>query len=204
MPLSLRSAASVKEFYELAAATPTAITDHLPTLRYYAGRCSVAGEFGVKRGASSSALLMGASVVYSWDIKETAEARHLETLAGQRWHYAIGDSRSIPKEHFPPMELLFIDSLHTYAQVRAELNRAMDHVSKYLIFHDTVTFGSVGAQEETGQQQWNYSEHHGQSVPMEHLGIMPAILEFMSQRPQWRVLQHDANSHGLLILRNEA
>jgi hypothetical protein len=151
-------------------------------------------EFGVKGGASSSALIRGARHVTSFDLVETAEARELEAVAGERWDYRIEDSRTA--EPFP-CDMLFIDSLHTYAQVSAELERWASFTSR-LVFHDTMTFGSVGADGETGRHSWQYVP--GQSVPMEHLGIRPAIDELMIREPDWRVGYSTPESHGLLVL----
>lgn len=199
MSIALRRTASLKEFYETCLATPTAITPHLQTLRHYASKCEIACEFGVKRGFSSSALLSGAGVVYSWDIVPTREAQHLQTLEPLRWHYTLADSRG---GVINSCDLLFVDSLHTYAQVKAELNSVKGRVWKYLIFHDALTFGSIGADGESGRQSWTYEV--GQSVPQEHLGIMPAILEFMAEEPVWDVLEVNPYSHGLLVLKRRA
>lgn len=195
MSTALRSARSLKEFYETCLTIPTAITPHLQTLRHYASKCEIACEFGVKRGFSSSALLMGASAVHSWDIAPTREAQHLQQLA-PRWGYRIEDSRLC---RLPVCDLLLIDSLHTYAQVKAELATMRGLIRKYLICHDVTTFGSVGADGESGRQSWTYET--GQSVPQEHLGIMPAVLEFMAEDPVWDVLEINPHSHGLLVLK---
>lgn len=195
MSTALRSARSLKEFYETCLTIPTAITPHLQTLRHYASKCEIACEFGVKRGFSSSALLMGAAVVHSWDIAPTREAQRLAQLA-PRWDYHIEDSRLCQT---PVCDLLFVDSLHTYAQVKAELDTMRGLIRKYLICHDVLTFGSVGADGESGRQSWAYEP--GQSVPQEHLGIMPAILEFMAADPCWDVLEINPYSHGLLVLK---
>jgi hypothetical protein len=167
---------------------------HLPKLRELAARCPTAVEFGVKGGGSSSALLLGAERVTSFDLVETAEARELEAVAGDRWDYRIEDSRTA--EPFP-CGMILIDSLHTYAQVSAELERWSDFTGR-IAFHDTLTFGSVGADGETGRHSWMYVP--GQSVPLEHLGIRPAIDELMIREPSWRVVYSTPESHGLLVL----
>lgn len=202
MPTTLRDTETVKQFYDLCYETPTAIAPHLPTLRHFASKCAHSAEFGVKRGASSSALLLGSSRVSSWDIQPTQEAIHLQGLAGDRWNYQIGDSTQavLPLD----VDLLFIDSLHTYQQVAKELMRGL-HVRKFLIFHDTMTFGTIGADGETGRPSWDPGQGGYSAsgpIPAKHWGVMPAILEFMSIRPEWKVLQHNPESHGLLVLEN--
>lgn len=200
MSTTLRGARTLQEFYETCLTIPTAITPHLQTIRHYASKCEVACEFGVKKGFSSSALLMGASVVHSWDIVPTREAQHLQQIT-PRWNYHIADSRdkyawfSVTSR----CDLLLLDSLHTYEQVKAELELVKGRVDKYLIFHDWITFGSIGADGESGRQSWTYQT--GVSVPEEHLGIMPAILGFMAEEPEWDVLEANPFSHGLLVLK---
>lgn len=187
--------ASVEAFYERARRTPSAIAAHLPRLRALADGLDVAVEFGVKRAWSASALLCGAAQVISYDLVATAEARDLERLAGERWSYRLEDSRTAD---VPPCDLLFIDSLHTFDQVQAELAAHADKVRRYLVFHDVLTFGSVGARGESGEQLWPYQR--GQSVPVEALGIRPAIDALMIRDRTWTIAASYVESHGLLVL----
>lgn len=173
----------------------TAISAHLPRLRALASDCHSVTEFGVKKGASSVAMLLGANRVTSYDIIETPDARRLQMIAGDRWDYRIQDSREATPDR---CDMLFIDSLHTYAQVKAELDRHARWVGRYLVFHDTITFGSIGADGESGRHLWAYQP--GQMVPREALGIRPAIDELMVEDDSWRILVHYTDSHGLLVL----
>ncbi len=175
----------------------TAIALHLPWLRALGNSLSDVIEFGVKGGASSSAWLLGAEHVTSYDIVSTVEARQLEQLAQSRWTYRIQSSLEAPVQE---CDLLFIDSLHTFAQCDAELRRHADLVRRYLVFHDTLTFGSVGADGESGRQLWDYRTHRGESVPETALGIRPAIDQLMMRDSSWRVGNHHLDSHGLLTL----
>ena len=183
-------------FYQGQCQRPSAIAPHLPRLRALAEGCRLAVEFGVKQGASSSALLLGAQRVISYDLVETPAARRLAAIAGTRWDYRLEDSRTatIP----PDTDLLFLDSLHSYAQVSVELTRHAPQVRTYLVFHDTVTFGSIAADGETGKHAWTYVP--GSSVPREHLGIRPAIDDLLVSDRQWRIAAHSPDSHGLLVL----
>lgn len=187
---------TIESIYEEHLKKQTAISVHLPRLRSLATGLDLAVEFGVKAGASSSALLMGARHVISYDIVPTSCAERLAQAAGPRWNYRIQSSLMAGPVH---CDLLFIDSLHTYGQCKGELWRHANSVRSYIVFHDTVTFGSVGAAGETGRQSWPYQP--GVSVPPEHLGIRPAIDELMIDDPLWRIQAHWTDSHGLLVLR---
>lgn len=181
--------------YRKHCAGNTAISAHLPRLRELATGLDAVVEFGVKRGASSSALLLGARRVISYDIDETPEARALQAAVGERWDYRIGDSR---EAKFDSAEMLFVDSLHSYEQVQAELRHA-DKVTRYLVFHDVTTFGEIGALGETGRTSWTYVPGRG-SVPPGHYGIRPAIDELMIRDGSWRIVERRVESHGLLVL----
>jgi len=198
MPVSTRSldATSIEEFFQSELThQERAITGHLETLRLLASRVSIVCEFGVKRGASSAALLLGADEVYSYDIKETKEARRLEALACGRWHYMVANSLDVM---IPACDLLFIDSLHTFAQCDAELRRHATRVLRFLVFHDSMTFGVIGADGETGHPLWTQAQ--GQAVPSGAWGIRPAIDNLMIREPWWRIVRHDYHSHGLLVV----
>lgn len=188
---------AIEQHYQTWCQKGAAISAHLPRLRALASLAPFVVEFGVKRGASSSALLLGCDHVVSYDIVETAEARALAKAAGSRWEYRIQDSREAPIQ---PCDLLFIDSLHTFGQCDAELRRHADAVGRWLVFHDTVTFGSIGADGETGRHLWLYHAHPGQPVPTWALGIRPAIDALMIRDASWRIVAHYTDSHGLLVL----
>lgn len=185
----------LEEFYGRCCLAKRAMSPHLPRLRELATGLDLAIEFGVKGGASSSALLLGAKRVISYDILETRQARELQRIAGPRWDYRIEDSRSAV---FGACDLLFVDSLHTFAQVKAELERHAAKVRRWIVFHDTITFGVIGANGETGEHLWTYER--GCSVPEFALGIRPAIDEMMAADPTWRIVKHYTDSHGLLVL----
>jgi GT2 family glycosyltransferase len=77
-------------------------------------------------------------------------------------------------------DLLLIDAIHTEDVISCELSRYACRVKKYLIFHDTETFGLVG--ELPGSR-----------------GIWPAISNYMREHPEWQLLQHYSNCNGLTI-----
>ncbi len=153
------------------------ISEHLQTLHDLAASirdCRVV-EFGTRSGNSTCAFLTAGATVFSYDIgrvdfKPDAEQAKRWTLYNEN----TGDLKAIQNCH-----ILFIDSLHTGDHVRAELRMAK-YATDYIVFHDTVLFGSHG---ELGRS-----------------GITGAIYDFLADNCEWRVMKHYENNNGLLIL----
>jgi glycosyltransferase involved in cell wall biosynthesis len=80
-----------------------------------------------------------------------------------------------------PTDLLFIDTIKTEEVITRELNEYAGNVRKYMIFHDTETYGIVG--ELPGSR-----------------GIWAAITRFIRQHSEWRLFQHYSHCHGLTVL----
>ena len=78
-------------------------------------------------------------------------------------------------------DLLFIDTYHTYGQLSKELELHGNKSRRYLIFHDTVTFGERG-------------EDHKKP------GIIKAIDEFLWENKHWSVRESFINNNGLVVL----
>jgi hypothetical protein len=194
----LRDRPALQTLFEGHAARETAISAHLGRLRHIASDCTSVTEFGMRKGASTCAFLLAARSVLSIDNKPVADAVNtLKRLAGDAWRFIPGDTTQI--DPIPECDLLFIDADHTFTSVHAELTRHADRARQWLIFHDTITFGSVGADGESGRQRWQYSP--GATVPIDALGIRPAIDHLMIRDPSWRIYAHYLDSHGLLVLR---
>ena len=169
--------------YQMNCMSRTDINEHLPTLKRYAEKVDHITEFGTCTGQSTSALLAGNPKKFiTYDIYE----RHNPTLllslakaAGIDFSFVAGDTREVTIE---PTDLLFIDSAHNFADLQKELKLHGDKVSKYLIFHDTVTYGT--------------HDEIGGDGP----GLLPAIEEFLRDNPQWSILEDFANNNGLRVL----
>jgi hypothetical protein len=179
------------DLYEAAVSTPSDINEHLPLLCDLASRCDHVTEFGMRGGVSTVALLAGQpKTLISWDVNPAAvisqRCADLMVRAGKTsFQPRVGDTRAIIIE---PTDLLFIDTLHTAEQLKAELIRHADpienRVRKYLVFHDTKTFGMQG---EDG------------STP----GLRAAIRWFQRCHafPLWQLAVDRENCNGLVVLR---
>ena len=93
-------------------------------------------------------------------------------------NYLIADTREITIEE---TDMLFIDSLHTYDQLKKELGLHGNKAKKYLVFHDTFTYGLKGEIAGT-------------------VGLLPAIIEFIIENPCWFFKIHKINNNGLIVL----
>ena len=163
--------------YEDAVAEQSDISEHLPVLRRLASKCLHVTEFGVRTGNSTLALLAGlpkGGTLVSYDINDCSSA-----VSDERWTFNQADTSKL--NLIDTTDMLFIDTLHDYAQVVAELQHALA-VRKYIAFHDTVLFGSND--ESTGEGP----------------GIMLAVLEFMRDNKRWVVQEAYGNNNGLLVL----
>ncbi len=187
--------------YEHACSAPSDINEHLPLLRKLASRCEHVTEFGMRwaRGSTLAFLAAQPKTFISWDIDPVAVTHPrvhslLPVVGKTSFQPRCGDTLKITIE---PTDLLFIDTLHTGKQLLAELERHVDPkpfdkasqspVRKYLVFHDTETFGLVG--EDGGA------------------GLRTAIRQFqrLFAFPLWNNVfdgqAHDfTNNNGLIVL----
>ncbi len=127
------------------------IVDHLPILKAYAR--GVVLELGSREGVSTSALLEGVSAnggqVWSVDCDPACG----EAWFGHpRWRFVCGDSASpetaaaLTEAGLPEkIDLLFVDTEHTYAQITRELNFWLPRLAPTgtVLAHDTESFPEV-------------------------------------------------------------
>ena len=169
------------EFYLKAKETAEDdIKDHLNTLNKYASLCLHVTEFGFRHGTSFAALVAGTpdvAVTYDVQIREEDINRFREIDGGILMDFR---QESTLKCRIDPTDLLFIDTLHTYKQLKEELKLHAGSVKKYIIFHDVETFGFMG---EDGNEP----------------GLIRAILEFMAEG-DWAVAEYTPICNGLLVI----
>lgn len=186
---------SIEREYRKRCETPSDIYQHLPTLKRYASECNCVTEFGVRTIVSSWAFLSGLTArvkdCYPWltsvDPIHPADAggdlAALESAANEAcigFVFIQADDRNITIEF---TDLLFIDTWHVYEQLKAELALHAGKARKYIILHDTETFGVNGNAEG-------------------HRGLKPALDEFL-KNPRWRVREHFTHCNGLTILERD-
>jgi hypothetical protein len=124
------------------------IRHHLPRLRRLAHGTVV--ELGVRDGNSTAALLAGVEenggTVWSVDVDETSQS----IFQGHpQWHFVLADSRDAASVEAAGLtgevDVLFVDTLHTYEQVSDELTVWGGRMRKggTIAFHDTDSFPEI-------------------------------------------------------------
>lgn len=151
------------------------IIEHLPTLTKLANEVKHVTEFGVRTGNSTRAFLeANIDKLISYDIYDFVG------IDDPRFEFKKESSLDIDIED---TDLLMIDTEHVYKQLMAELNRHHSKVRKYIILHDTVTFGDVGS--DGGE------------------GLLKAVREFLVDNKDWYIYRHYKNCNGLMVLRKK-
>lgn len=175
---------SIKELYRLrklgsGGAGHQDMVPHMDGLRNLASLCYHVTEFGVRTGQSTIALACGLSenrggILRSYDVNEPQI--DWQVPANVDWVFRKADTSLL--SDIEETDLLFVDTLHNAAQVRAELRMA-PFVRRYIAFHDVVMFGTNG--EQGG-------------------GINEAIWEFLAGTRGWRVRDYEHSTWGMLVL----
>jgi hypothetical protein len=167
--------------YEKAKKIPSDINQNVNILYELANQCETVVEMGVRTGVSTRAFLNTNVQLISFDLQLDPQVNKLFELAknnGKNVQYIIDDVLKIEIEE---TDLLFIDTLHTYEQLKKELKLHGNKAKKYIAFHDTHTFGLIG---EDGSKN----------------GLLNAVIDFMIENPHWKFKIHKTNNNGLTVL----
>lgn len=175
---------TLEDLYFVACRTGPNIGEHCPTLRLLASECESVVEFGTDLAVSTTALLAGQpKQLTTFDVRPSPAAEALKTFSGDTIFEIIrADSLSYDIDSaFGTPDMLLIDSKHTFAQLSAELSRWESRVKRWIVLHDTVTFGDTG---EDGTR-----------------GLTAAISQFLADHREWGIVAEYRNSHGLTVMR---
>jgi hypothetical protein len=190
----------IKINYDSNCTTPSDINEHLPTLLKYSNECSHITEMGVRWVSSTWALLLSnPNKIISYDIVKNEKINEVIELSHEYGiNYTFIESDVLLCE-IEQTELLFIDTLHTYNQLTMELNLHSEKVSKYIILHDTLSFGYIdeGVYED--------SSDIVKIQTITKTGLMNAVNDFLLTEKGENWIIHDIyeNNNGLLVLKRK-
>ena len=174
------------------------INEHLPTLLDYAKKCDHITEMGVRWVSSTWAFIMAKpKKMISYDIVWNDNINNVINLTkeyGLDYTFVEADVLKIQIEQ---TDLLFIDTLHTYSQLIQELTIHSDKVNKYIILHDTETFGL------NDEKLYNHVSDIVKSSKTEKQGLSTAVTEFLisEKGSVWEIEKKYTNNNGLTILK---
>lgn len=163
--------------FEILKNTPSDINEHFLTIKKYASECNTITEMGVRKIVSTWALLSGKpKKMVSIDIEHPnnfdaniEEVYEFTKFEGIKFEFIKMSSLNIIIDE---TDLLFIDTLHEYNQLKQELNLHGNKAKKYIILHDTETFKLMNL----------------------------AFYEFIDENKHWIIKEMFFNNNGLTIL----
>ena len=179
---------NLQQEYQVSCDTESDINQHLPILYEAAQECDHITEMGVRTGSSTRAFLYADPkkyIAYDLEINPKVDElfEHCKSI-GKDYQYIQAD---VLKIEIGETDLLFIDTYHCYEQLTQELKLHSDKVKKYIIFHDTHTYGRRG-------ENLDFQSFSGTK------GIMYAIEEFLEGNSNWKIVHDVDYNNGLVII----
>ena len=163
--------------------------NHFLLLKKYADQCDSVTEFGVYDWNTTwSFICSDIKMLRSYDGKIDRGRFYREhggyedvkrccKEQGINFEFVLADTRECEIKN---TDLLFLDTWHTFSQVKSEL-RLADQVNKFIIFHDTLLYGKNGSGNERG--------------------ILPAIYEFLTNNHDtWQIVEDNKDGNGLMVI----
>lgn len=173
---------SLDDATEKARAFHSTVNEHWDAMQKYAGQCKGVVEYGT--GHSTLAWLNACVSVTTVDVEHHDWMDKLLQLAGGKLSFVHGSSLDVgPLE----CDLLYIDTLHTYDQLRQELHRHAGLCKKFIMMHDTEAFGYPDAALTV------------KYVPGDR-GLWYAINQFLGAHGEWSLEEHFEHQFGLTVL----
>ena len=163
--------------FDYLCTTPSDINEHLPTLRDLAKECKTVIEMGTRIPVSTWAFVEGLqdAKLTCIDIKSPEEYGGsiipIETACKEKnidFKFIQESTLDIEIEE---CDLLFIDTLHTYDQLKEELRLHSDKARKYIVMHDPISCPDMwvaGEEFLKGNKKWKlktlYTNNNGLAV----------------------------------------
>jgi hypothetical protein len=198
----------IQKNYEKKCKKPSDINQHLPTLMKYAKECESVLELGVRGCVSSWGFAYGLvnngkdkKVLFCNDLNP-CNIKELQTnckdIIDVQYKWCSDLSLDFPEESF---DMVFIDTLHVYGQLKRELHKFSKIATKYIIMHDTTVDKKHGEVRRIMMKQLE-TLVKSTGIPKKELllGLQPAIDEFLQDNSHWKVKEVFNNNNGLTIL----
>tara|TARA_B110000977_G_scaffold100332_1_gene131666 strand:- start:2021 stop:2599 length:579 start_codon:yes stop_codon:yes gene_type:complete len=178
--------------YKKVKNTFSDINEHIELLYTLGMECDKICEMGVRDGASTRAFLNTNASLRSYDIELNQEVVMLFNRAKQVGKDVTYEKANVLNIDIDQCDLLFIDTWHSGSQLKRELKIHGNKANKYLIFHDTQTYGCRDEKEN-----WR---DFADKRPMPNEGLIAPIINFVIENPEWKFKEFRTNNNGLTVL----
>ena len=192
---------TIQEQYNQRRSVQTDINEHLETLYSYGVRSDITSitEMGTRFGDSTIAFLNAIEntnkTLFSYDLFRSENISGFERYKNYKFFQEDTLACNIINT-----DILFIDTLHTYFQLHSELTRHSKQVNKFIILHDTETFG---VNDEVLYSSDCAVKMSDLVILTERQGLRAAFTDFLANETDginWRVKETFTNNNGLVIL----
>ena len=194
----------LESMYYTVCSTPSDIHEHVPVLYNLANECNSVLEIGVQRltptwgfirGLAPGGKYIGIGTEYP-NIDVYTKANVLALSKNLGFFYINKNEFLIDPSEIGLVDMIFIDSIHTYCHVTYQLHKFSSLAAKYLVFHDT---SDPWGNENDRDYHGNYSEYPPEYSRTKK-GVWPAIDDFLRNSQDWKLKERKFNNHGLVIL----
>jgi hypothetical protein len=168
------------------------INEHIELLYTLGMECDRICEMGVRDGASTRAFLNTNASLRSYDIELNEEVQNLFVRAKSVGKDVTYEKENVLNIEIEQCDLLFIDTWHSGSQLKRELAIHGNKANKYLVFHDTHTYG---CRDE--KQNWR---DFADKRPIAGEGLLKSIIDFVIENPEWKFKELRTNNNGLTVL----
>lgn len=205
-PTSGHCTTSLQQMYEAHCREPSDINEHVSVLHDYARECSSVCEIGVRYMVATWGLLQGLTessakdksylgIDLSFPPSDKLElAKTLSKANGIAFTFLAKNDMELTLE---PVDLLFIDTLHTYCHLTYELETFSGSVQKYICLHDTSPPWGYA-------DEWYYKgdcSEYPFAMDTTKKGLWPAVTDFLEKHPEWELHERLLNNNGLTVLK---
>jgi ABC-type Fe3+-hydroxamate transport system substrate-binding protein len=203
----------IKSKYERICSKRSDINEHLPTLYKYSTECESIIELGVRRVVSSWAFVYGLlnnnktkKMILLNDINECNIQELVEKTKDLNVEIKYEWKNDLELEIKENVDMVFIDTLHVYGQLKRELEKFSKVSNKYIIMHDTTVDEMEGEIRRMGRGlkykklMRKFIANTGFSEEELSKGLWPAITEFLENNPNWVLKERYTNNNGLTVL----
>ena len=202
------SANLLHDLYQSALTQPSDMKDHVQDHAKLAKDCEIVMEIGVRGMVSTWGALWG--LTQNGNTIRKYIGVDLNFPSGKTWRkfekvcqqsqidcnfLQLNDMTLVASE-IGPVDMLFIDALHTYAHVMYELTTFHGIVRKYIVLHDT----SHPWGEDDEPYSGDYSEYP-HWIDRSKRGVYSAVLDFLENHStEWEIRMKKENNHGYTLL----